>query len=258
MTLSLSYSIVEMANEDRKFLSEKSALITGGSRGIGRAIAFAYAHAGARVFICGRNQQELNRAVREIHEAGGVAAGVDGDVGNAADVTRIVSSAVERYGTIDVLVNNASILGPRGSIANYPQRDWDEVLRINLTGVFLLTQAVLKIMSARQSGSIINVSSGVGRIGKAHWGAYAVSKFGLEGLTQVLADELKETAIRVNSVNPGATRTSMRAQAYPEEDPLTLPTPDEITAIFLYLASDDGAEITGRSWDARQWRKPKN
>jgi NAD(P)-dependent dehydrogenase (short-subunit alcohol dehydrogenase family) len=108
-------------------------------------------------------------------------------------------------------------------------------------------------MLARRSGSIINVTSGVGRMGRARWGAYAVSKAGLEVLTQVLADEVKGDGIRVNAVNPAATRTRMRAAAYPGEDPLTLPTPAEIVPVFLYLASDASAQITGKSLDARDW-----
>jgi NAD(P)-dependent dehydrogenase (short-subunit alcohol dehydrogenase family) len=108
-------------------------------------------------------------------------------------------------------------------------------------------------MIARQSGSIINVTSGVARHGKARWGAYAVSKAAVENLTQVLADELRDAQIRVNAVNPGPTRTPMRAAAYPEEDPLTLPTAAEIVPVFLYLASDDAASITGQSLDARDW-----
>jgi NAD(P)-dependent dehydrogenase (short-subunit alcohol dehydrogenase family) len=152
-----------------------------------------------------------------------------------------------------VLVNNASLLGPRVTIAQYPFDSWQEVLRVNLSGPFLITQAVLPTMASRRSGSIINVTSGVGRTGKARWGAYAISKAGLEGFTQVLADEVKESGVRVNAVNPAATRTAMRGEAYPAEDPLTLPTPEEITPIFLYLASDASTAVTGQSLDARDW-----
>ena len=127
---------------------------------------------------------------------------------------------------------------------------------INLHGVFLLSQQVVKRMIAQRHGSIINVSSGVGRVGRARWGAYAVSKFGLEGLTQVLADEVKEFGIRVNSVNPGPTRTEMRAEAYPEEDPLTLPTPEQITPIFVHLASAQSENVTGQMLEAQDWSEP--
>ncbi|MGH7854822.1 MAG: SDR family NAD(P)-dependent oxidoreductase [Candidatus Binatia bacterium] len=244
-----------MASNDAKILSGKAALITGASRGIGRAIAEAYARQGAKVFVCGRDEENLRVAVDEIRKSGGEIEGHAGDVGNQDDVRRIVSAAVQRYGTIHILVNNASILGPRETIALYPAAAWQEVLRINLTGIFLMIRAVLPTMLAQKAGSIINVTSGVGRRGKARWGAYAVSKAGLEALTQVLADEVSRDGIRVNSVNPAATRTAMRAQAYPAEDPSTLPTPEEISPIFLYLASDASAAVSGQSLEARDWLK---
>jgi NAD(P)-dependent dehydrogenase (short-subunit alcohol dehydrogenase family) len=242
-----------MASSDEKILRGKVALVTGGSRGIGWAIAAAYAQSGANVFICARNVNDIEAALRDMRQTGGVIDGVTGDVGKAEDVEHVVRKTVARFGTIDVLVNNASILGPREPIANYPLAAWDEVIRINLTGVFLMSRAVLPIMLERRSGSIINVTSGVGRQGKARWGAYAVSKAALENFTQVLADEVSQTGIRVNSVNPAATRTRMRAEAYPTEDPLTLPAAEEITPIFVYLASDASGGVTGQSLEARDW-----
>jgi NAD(P)-dependent dehydrogenase (short-subunit alcohol dehydrogenase family) len=247
-----------MKSDGGQKLSGKVALITGGSRGIGKAIAAAYARQGARVFICARGEGDLARTVNEIRDAGGEISGLAGDIGKAQDARRIVAAAVERYGRTDVLVNNASLLGSRVTIADYPITDWDEVVRVNLTGVFLLTQQVLQVMIPQRQGSIINVSSGVGRAGKARWGAYACSKAGLEGFTQVLADELKDSGIRVNSVNPAGTRTAMRAEAYPDEDPLTLPAPEEIMPIFLYLASDESVGVTGKALDAREWMKRGN
>lgn len=156
-----------------------------------------------------------------------------------------------RFGSVDVLVNNASLLGPRVAIVDYPFSSWVEVMRINLNGVFLMTQEVLQQMIPRRQGSIINVSSGVGRVGKANWGAYGPSKFAVEGFSQMLAEEIRRFGIRVNALNPGATRTEMRAAAYPEEDPLTLPKPDDITKAFVYLASDESTGVTGKSLDAQ-------
>lgn len=247
-----------MASSGEKKLSGKVALITGGSRGIGRAVAAAYARESAAVFICGRNQEAVTAAVHELRQAGGEADGAAGDVGLPSHAQRLVDAAMARFGKVDVLVNNASVLGPRESIADYPIVAWGEVLRINLTGIFLLTRIVLPIMAARRAGSIINVTSGVGRRGKARWGAYAVSKAGVENFTQVLAEEVQELQIRVNAVNPAATRTTMRAAAYPDEDPVTLPTPEEVVPVFLYLASDDSAAITGQSLDARDWIERKD
>jgi NAD(P)-dependent dehydrogenase (short-subunit alcohol dehydrogenase family) len=242
-----------MVSEEKK-LAGKSALVTGGSRGIGNAIAAAYARAGARVFICARGEADIERAVEEIREQGGEIYGRAGDIGELNHARRIVGAALERFGSIEVLVNNASLLGPRVPLAEYPFSAWQEVMRVNLDGLFLMTQEVLKAMIPRCRGSIINVTSGVGRVGKARWGAYAPSKFALEGFTQMLAEEVQDSGIRVNSLNPGATRTSMRAAAYPAEDPLTLPRPEEIMKAFLYLASDESLGVTGKSFNAQAWR----
>ena len=201
-----------MASSGAKRLDGKVALVTGGSRGIGRAVAATYVRAGARVYICGRNKDDLDTALRELQASGGEVDGETADVGSVEDVKRVVRSASRRFGTIDVLVNNASIVGPRVTMVEYPDPAWEEVLRINLSGVFFLCREVLPLMLAKRSGSIINVTSGVGRQGKARWGAYAVSKAGLECLTQVLADEVKDSGIRVNAVNPAATRTAMPAR----------------------------------------------
>ena len=243
-----------MASDTDQILAGKVALVTGGSRGIGRAIAEAYARAGAKVFICGRNADHLGRTIEQVRGVG-VIEGVAGDVGDPLDVERIVQATINRFGAVHVLVNNASILGPREPLSHYPVADWSEVLRINLTGIFLMVRAVLPIMLEQRMGSIINLSSGVAKKGRARWGAYAVSKAGVEALTQVLADEVSASGIRVNTVNPAPTRTEMRALAYPSEDPLTLPTPDKILPVFLYLASDASAAVSGQSLEARDWLK---
>src|ERR1044071_4348583 len=152
-------------------LAGKSALITGGSRGIGRAVAAAFAAEGARVFICGRRDADICEAVSEIQSRGGKINGEAGDVGEFKDAMRLVRTAVNRNGAVDILVNNASALGPRVPIAEYPEAAWEEVLRVNLSGLFLVTKQVLQSMIPRRSGSIINVSSGVGKVGRARWGA---------------------------------------------------------------------------------------
>ena len=236
-------------------LRGKVALITGGSRGIGKAVATAYAREGAGVFICARKEADVQKTVAEIESFGARAQGCAGDVGKIEDAERMVQSAAAQFGRIDILVNNASLLGPRVPVANYPVATWEEVLRVNLTGPFLMIQEALQVMIPQRQGSIINVSSGVGRIGRARWGAYAASKFGVEGLTQIVADEVRESGVRANAVNPGPTRTEMRAFAYPKEDPLTLPTPDAIVPVFIYLASDDSASVTGQSLDAQDWSR---
>jgi len=242
-----------MANKPSGKLAGKVALVTGASRGIGKAVALAYAKEGATVFICARRRAPLARAAREIRAAGGEVSYLAADLASARTPKRLVNAALRRCGTIDILVNNASLLGPRAPIATYPVAAWEEVIKVNLTAMFALTKEVLRLMIPRREGSIINVSSGVGRVGKARWGAYAVTKFGVEGFTQVLAEELKDLNVRVNAVNPGGTRTEMRAAAYPDEDPLTLPAPEAITGVFVYLAASDSAAVTGKSFDAREW-----
>ena len=173
------------------------------------------------------------------------------------DIKRLANRVAEKWSRLDILVNNASILGVRTSILDYPEDIWEEVIDVNLNSQFFVIKAVLPFLLKSNSGSIINVSSSVGRRGKALWGAYSASKFGLESLTQVLADELSSSNVRVNSVNQGGTRTEMRARAYPGEDPMTLPTPEDIVPVFLYLASDESVGITGKEFNARDWLNTK-
>ena len=244
-----------MARGATQRLNGRVALITGGSRGIGKAIARAYAREGAKVFIGARRESDLEKTAAEIRSEGGEVSWSAADIAKVSDAKRLVREACRRYGTVHILVNNASLLGPRQLLLDYPLSVWEQVIRVNLTAQFLVTREALGVMIPQRDGSIINISSGVGRTGKARWGAYAVSKFGMEGLTQVLADEVKEHQIRVNAVNPGGTRTEMRALAYPEEDPLTLPAPDDVVGVFLYLASPDSEGVTGKSFDAREWLK---
>jgi len=235
-----------------KRLVGKIAVVTGGGSGIGAAVARAFAREGAEVVICGRRVQALEATRAVIASAGGTAVVVPADLTRREDGVRLVEAIRTRFGRLDVLVNNAGILGAHAPIPEYPDDVWDAVIAANLTAVFRFTTASLPLMP--RGGSIINVSSSVGRIGRAGWGAYSVSKFGVEGFSQVLADELRERGIRVNTVNPGGTRTAMRAAAYPDEDPTTLPSPDDVTPIFVYLASDESVDVTGRAFDARDWK----
>ncbi len=234
-------------------LKEKVALVTGGSRGIGKAVATAYAREGAEVVVTARNLGSLEAAAKEIRNSGGRIVALQADVADRHQVKDLAKEINRRFGRLHVLLNNASFLGPRVPILEYPEEEWEAVMAVNLNGPFFVIKACLPLMTAGGEGSIINVSSGVGRIGKARWGAYAASKFGLEGLTQILAAELQPFHIRVNAVNPGGTRTTMRAAAYPEEDPLTLPSPEEITPVFVYLASDASRDVTGQSLEARDF-----
>jgi len=234
-------------------LEGKVALVTGASRGIGRAVAAAYAAEGAHVVVAARDRDPLEAAAAEIRKSGKRVLAVFVDVADRAK-TKVLGDVIkQQFGRLDILVNNASMLGPRVPVLEYPEEDWERVIAVNLHGPFFVIKACLPLMIPTGGGSIINVSSGVGRIGKPRWGAYAASKFALEGLTQVLAAELLPFHIRVNAVNPGGTRTGMRAAAYPEEDPLTLPTPEQVTPVFVYLASDESRDVTGKSLEARDF-----
>src|SRR5215210_175873 len=227
-------------------LEGKVALITGASQGLGRALALAFAREGARVVINSRGEESIRPVAKEAESLGA-------EVSRSADVDGLVDAAVERFGGIDVLVNNAGVLGPRVPIEEYPEDEWRKVLDANLTAPFLLTRTVIPHMP--EGGSIINMTSGVSVEGRAEWGAYSVSKFGMEGLTQILAAELRERGIRVNSVDPGGMRTEMRAAAYPDEDPMSRITPEENTAVFLYLASDESRGVTGERFKAQEFQQ---
>lgn len=233
-------------------LKGKKALITGGSRGIGKGIAKAFLKEGASVIICGRGESNLKTTCGELGKLGNIDY-IVADISDIKDVRRLSGEVEKRWSQLDVLVNNASVLGERKPILGYPEDVWEEVIHINLNAQFFVTKALLRLLMKSKHGSIINVSSSVGRKGKKEWGAYAASKFGLEALTQVLADELGDEGPRVNSVNPGGTRTGMRAAAYPDEDPLALPTPEDISPVFVYLASDESIGVTGREFNARDW-----
>jgi NAD(P)-dependent dehydrogenase (short-subunit alcohol dehydrogenase family) len=232
-------------------LQGKVALITGASQGLGKALALAFAREGASVVINSRREEGVRPVAQEIEAQGGEALALAADVSQAADVKSLIGAAVERFGRLDVLVNNAGVLGPRVAIEEYPEDEWRRVIHANLTGPFLVSRAAIPHMP--EGASIINVVSGVSVEGRAEWGAYSVSKFGVEGLTQILAAELSERGIRANAVDPGGMRTEMRAAAYPEEDPMTRVTPGENTAVFLYLASDESKGVTGERFKAQEF-----
>ena len=232
-------------------LEGKVALVTGASQGLGRALALAYAGKGASLVLNSRSEGSIRPVAEEAGSLGTEVLAVTADVAKGEDVEKMVRAAVERFGRVDVLVNNAGLLGPRVAIEEYPEDEWRRVIDANLTGPYLVSNAAIPHMG--EGGSIINVVSGVSVEGRAEWGAYSVSKFGVEGLTQILAAELEGRGIRVNAVDPGGMRTDMRAAAYPEEDPQTRITPEENTAVFLYLASDESKGVTGERFKAQEF-----
>lgn len=234
-------------------LEEKVTLITGASQGLGKALALAFAEEGASLVINSRSDESIRPVAEEAESHGAEVLAVAADVSKGADVEKLVGSAVDRFGRIDVLVNNAGVLGPRTKLEEHTEEEWRQVIDANLTGLFLVTKAVIPHMP--EGGSIINVVSGASAGPRADWGAYAISKFGVEGLTGNLALELQDRNIRVNAVDPGGMRTGMRAAAYPDEDPQTRITPEENTAVFLYLASDESKDVTGERFKAQEFGK---
>lgn len=234
-------------------LTGKVALITGASKGLGRALALAYAKEGAKVVVNSRSEESIRPVADEIETLGGEVLAVAADVSTKEGAEKLVSEAVERFDSIDILVNNAGILGPRVAIEEYPEDEWKAVIEANINGPFLVSKAAAPHMN--EGGSIVNVVSGVSVEGRAEWGAYSVSKFGLEGLSQILAAELEERGIRSNAVDPGGMRTDMRASAYPDEDPMSRITPEENTAVFIYLASDESKGVSGERFKAQEFER---
>jgi NAD(P)-dependent dehydrogenase (short-subunit alcohol dehydrogenase family) len=230
-------------------LSGRTILVTGASSGIGRGLCVAYASAGARVFATGRNETELATTVTNTGDGSAVA--VAADLTTTAGRREVATAISHAGGTLDVVVHAAGLLGPPEiPLASYPEDDWRSVFEVNVTSVHLLHQLLVPFLEAAPKPTVIGLSSTVGRQGRAGWGMYAVSKYALEGWLSTLAQEFKG---KVYSVNPGGTRTPMRAAAVPDEDPETLPTPADIAPIFLRLAHPDVTEPTGGLFDARDW-----
>jgi len=236
-------------------LEGRIILITGASDGIGRALAIHAAAHGAQVILHGRNAAKLEKVYDEIETLGGAPrpsiAVLDFATAGSEAYTSLADSLVEEFGRLDGLVNNASILGERYSIEQYDVAMWQQVMHVNVTAAFAITQVCLPLLHQSQDASIIFTSSGVGRVGKPFWGAYAVSKFATEGLSQVLASEQEHGPIRVNCINPGPVRTAMRRAAYPAEDRDALKTAEQILPTYMYLLGPDSRGVTGQSLDAQ-------
>lgn len=234
-------------------LAHRVILITGASRGIGRAVALACAEAGATVVLMGREEATLNATYDAIIAANGPMPAIitlDLSIATAELCQRVAEQVQLTFGRLDGIVHNAADLGDITPMEMYNPDTFDRVMNINLRAPFLLTQALLPLLKASPDASVIFTGSSVGRQARAFWGAYALSKFGIEGLTQLFADELKNTtAVRVNCVNPGATRTSMRASAYPGENPASVKTPESIAHHYVHLLSAAARGTTGLSLD---------
>jgi NAD(P)-dependent dehydrogenase (short-subunit alcohol dehydrogenase family) len=240
---------------DRDLLKGRAILITGAGSGLGRALAVECARAGASVILSGRNGTKLDRVYDEIEAMGAprpAIAVLDLAIATAVDYDGLARVIGEEFGKLDGLVHAAGLLGDRTPLEQYDVPTWCKVLHVNLTAPFILTQVLLPNLRKSEDASIIFVSSGVVKQSRPFWGAYAVSKTGLESVRSMLSEELEgEANIRVNSVNPGRMRTAMRAAAYPAEDPNTVPTAESVSGPFLYLLSARGRGIDGRFIDAQ-------
>ncbi|MDQ2078066.1 YciK family oxidoreductase [Marinimicrobium sp. ABcell2] len=235
-------------------LKDKIILVTGAGDGIGKVAAKTFAAHGATVVLLGRTQSKLEQVYDEIETLGGPQPAIypfnlEGAAHKEYQDLRNVLE--ETFGVLHGLVHNAGELGERTPVENYSPDAWMRVMQVNLNAPFLLTQALLPLMERADNASIVFTSSGVAYQGRAFWGAYAASKAGQENFMQTLADELDEaSSIRANSINPGATRTRMRATAYPAEDPTTVPTPEAHMPLYLYLLGDDSVGISGQQFQA--------
>jgi NAD(P)-dependent dehydrogenase (short-subunit alcohol dehydrogenase family) len=236
-------------------LKDRVILVTGAGRGIGAAAARNFAAHGATVLLLGKTEANLIQVYDQIEAAGHPRPAIipfNLETALAHQYDELAAMLEGEFGHLDGLLNNASIVGPRTPLDQLSGDNFMRVMQVNVNGMFMLTSALLPLLKLSSDASLIFTSSSVGRQGRAYWGAYAVSKFATEGLMQVLADELDGTcAARANSVNPGATRTSMRAQAYPGENPENNPLPDAIMPVYLYLMGPDSAGVNGQAFNAQ-------
>ena len=240
---------------DAALLAGRVILITGAGSGLGRALAIGCARAGASVILAGRNGAKLDRVYDEIESLGAARpaiATLDLASATAVEYDALARTVGSEFGKLDGLVHAAAMLGDRTPLEQYDVPMWCKVLHVNLTAPFILTQVMLPELRKSPDASVIFVSSGVVKQARPFWGAYAVSKAGLESVRAMWFEELEgEANIRFNSVNPGRMRTAMRAAAYPAENPNTVPTADSVTGPFLYLLSERGRGIDGRFIDAQ-------
>lgn len=235
-------------------LHNRVILITGAGDGIGKVAALTYGALGATCILLGRTVKKLEATYDELVTAGAPEpAIVPLDLNGAspkhyADMAHTID---DQFGRLDGILHNASVLGHLSPMAHIPPDEWNEVMQINVNSAFYLTQAMLPLLKRAPSASVIFTSSSVGRTGRANWGTYAVSKFATEGMMQVFAAEHQNTGVRFNCINPGATRTAMRAKAFPAEDPQTLKTATQIMPMYCYLMGDDSATVNGQSLDCQ-------
>ena len=240
-------------------LQDRIILVTGASDGIGREAAMTYARYGASVILLGRNDEKLRHVADRIAQQTGRQPQwftLDLLTCTADDCHQLAQRIGGQYPRLDGVLHNAGLLGDVCPMIEQDPQVWQQVMQVNVNATFMLTQALLPLLLKSDSGSLVFTSSSVGQQGRANWGAYAASKFATEGMMQVLADEYQNRPLRVNCINPGGTRTGMRANAFPTEDPQKLKTPADIMPLYLWLMGDDSRRKTDMTFDAQPGRKP--
>ena len=230
-------------------LKDRIALITGASRGIGRAVAEKFAQEGAHVLLLARNRKALEEVDDRIRAGGGKATLIPLDLADGKAIDALGPSLYERFGRLDVLVGNAAILGRLSPLPHIPAEHWERSFAVNVTANWRLIRTLDPLLRRSDAGRVIFVTSGVARSARAYWAPYSVSKAALEALAKTYANETADSPIKVNLVDPGATATRMRAEAYPGEDQSTLRRPEDVAEAFVPLAMPDWLE-TGQIVDA--------
>jgi NAD(P)-dependent dehydrogenase (short-subunit alcohol dehydrogenase family) len=236
------------------YLDEKTILITGAGDGIGKQAALHYGKHGATVILLGKTLTKLESVYDEIINSGGNEPAIvplDLKGATAKHYRDMASTISDQFGCLDGLLHNASVLGHLGPFTQISEQDWQDVFQINVTSQFLMTQALLPVLKKASQSSVIFTTSSVGLKGRAYWGPYSISKFATQGMMQILADEYDNSNIRFNCINPGATKTAMRARAFPAESTDKLKTPEEIMALYLYLMDNKLSTENGQTFDAQ-------
>lgn len=232
-------------------LDGRAIMITGATGGIGRAVARALVEHGASVILHGRKGKALQALFDELAPLGPEPALVEIDLERAQGPAyqALIEALEDRFGKLDGLLHNAGLLGQLSPIEHYDIAQWQRVMHVNVTAPFILTRCLLPLLKQSEDASLLFTTSNVGHKGRAFWGAYCASKFATEGLAQVLAEELEQTPVRVNVVNPGRVRTRMRAQAYPAEDPQSVAAPETLANAYVYLLGPASREVRGERID---------
>ncbi|MFT6776611.1 MAG: NAD(P)-dependent dehydrogenase (short-subunit alcohol dehydrogenase family) [Paraglaciecola sp.] len=238
----------------KRYLDKKTILVTGAGDGIGKQAALHYGQYGATVILLGKTVSKLESVYDEIIDNGGNKPAIvplDLKGASAKHYRDMASTINDQFGYLDGLLHNASVLGHLGPFAHISEEDWQDVFQVNVTSQFLMTQALLPALKKAPHSSVIFTTSSLGLKGRAYWGPYSISKFATQGMMQILADEYDNSNIRFNSINPGGTKTAMRAKAFPAESSDHLKTPKEIMSLYLYLMDQEKSTENGQTFEAQ-------